>query len=808
MRQTGMILQPTYRVDRGRPIVQLYGRLMTQTAVQGGAGGDFGPAFLVEDDRFRPYCFVLRDAESRLGRERGLRIEPCGLFDLRGREVLRVETTLPGDVARLRERLGSDVTFEADIRFPYRYLIDLGIKSGIAIEGDADEQPNGLLHFRNPTLAPAAVEPTLRFLSLDLETTPDASEILSFALVGDGVSEVHLVSATHDLEGQALRALLTLPGVHAHRDEAGLLRALVKRFVALDPDVLLGWNVVDFDLRVLAARGAALGIAMDLGRAPGAIAFQEDRGFTRQTRASIPGRMAIDGIALVRDALKLPDYRLETVAQAVLGRGKLLDHDAPDAALEIQRLHREDPAALCAYNREDAKLVLEILEHEGLLDLCIERSLLSGMQLDRVGASIASFDLLYLPELRRRGFVAPNVDSSRASAGVSGGALLEPAPGFHHNVAVFDFKSLYPSLIRTFDLDPLAHALASGAIDAGRGSEDVLEAPNGARFARSGGILPGVVERFWAARAAARERGDPHAAQAIKIMQNALFGVLGATACRFFDADIANAITRFGQQTLHWTRDAFAEQGVRVLYGDTDSVFVEVASRDEAESLRQRAETRIAQRIEREYRVPSRLELEFECFYDGFFMPRLRGGRGASHKRYAGWDAGCAAPGPVGPRDGRLVVVGLESVRRDWPAIAARLQQGMLERAFTGQPVAPFVRGVVEQVLAGACDDELVYAKRVRKASLDRYTATTPPHVQAARKLAVQGIRVGPVVRYVVTATGPEPVVSGRALPAAIDRRHYVDRVLAPIADAILIERGESFDAALGRAKPQQLSLL
>ena len=772
-----MILQPTYRMERGRPIVQLYGRLMPRPSEHGEAIEEPAPAFLVEDDRFRPYCFVLRDAESRLARERGLRIEACGLRDLRGREVLRVETAAPAEIARLRERLGSDVAFEADIRFPYRYLIDLGIKSGIAIEGDAEELSGGLLRFRNPALAPATVEPKLRFLSLDLETTPDASEILSFALVGDAGSEVHLVAEN------------AVPGAHAHRDEAGLLRALVKRFVALDPDVLLGWNVVDFDLRVLAARGAALGIATDLGRAPGAIAFHDDRGFTRQARASIPGRMVIDGIALARDALKLSDYRLETVAQAVLGRGKLLDHDAPDAAQEILRLHREDPAALCAYNREDAQLVLEILEHEGLLDLCVERSLLSGMQLDRVGASIASFDLLYLPELRRRGFVAPSVDASRTSAGVSGGALLDPVPGFHRNVAVFDFKSLYPSLIRSFDLDPLAHALAADGRDA-------LQAPNGARFVRGGGILPGVVERFWKARAAARERGDPHAAQAIKIMQNALFGVLGATACRFFDAGVANAITSFGQQTLRWTRDAFAEQGVRVLYGDTDSVFVEVASREAAEPLRQRAEARIAQRIAREYRVESRLELEFEKHFDGFFLPRLRGGRGVSHKRYAGFE------------NGKVVVVGLESVRRDWPAIAARLQRGMLERAFTEQPVAPFVRELVEQVLAGAFDDELVYAKRVRKASLDRYTATTPPHVQAARKLAEQGVRVGPVVRYVITATGPEPVVPGRAVPTAIDRRHYVDRVLAPIADAILIEVGGSFDAVLGRAKPQQLSLL
>jgi DNA polymerase-2 len=193
------------------------------------------------------------------------------------------------------------------------------------------------------------------------------------------------------------------------------------------------------------------------------------------------------------------------------------------------------------------------------------------MQLDRVGASIASFDLLYLPELRRRGIVAPSVDRSpsdeRRSATVQGGALLDPQPGIFANVAVFDFKSLYPSLIRTFHLDPLAHA---------RAGEGDIEAPNGARFSRGDAILPEVIERFMERREVAKGRGDRHADQAIKIMMNALFGVLGAASCRFFDPAIANAITGFGQRILHWSRDAFEQQGVRVLYGDTDSVFVQL----------------------------------------------------------------------------------------------------------------------------------------------------------------------------------------------------------------------------------------
>jgi DNA polymerase-2 len=772
----GFLLQPTYRIEHGaggaRPVLQLFGRL------------EEGPAFLVEDDRFRPYAFVAREAEPRLGRERGLRVEPSALRDLRGRALVRVETETPAGVARLRERLGSDVVLEADIRFPYRVLIDLGVRTGLAIEGEpAPGSTPALLRFANPALAPASFAPRLSVVSLDLETTPDASRILSAALFGGGADEVHVVAAA------------PVAGAVAHRDEGALLRALLARITAIDPDVITGWNVVDFDLRVLAARCEALGIAPALGRVPGAIAFQEDRGFTRQSRAIVAGRMALDGIALVRDALRLEDYRLETVAQAVLGRGKLLDREAPDAAAEIQRLHREDPAALVAYNREDARLALEILEHEGLLALTVERSALSGMQLDRVGASIASFDLAYLPALRRRGFVAPSVETARAEGGaaplVQGGAFLDPVPGFHERVAVFDFKSLYPSLIRSFDLDPLAHALAVA-----EPRDDDLVAPNGARFRRGAGILPGLVERYAAARAEARARGDAHAVQAIKIMLNAMFGVLGASSCRFFDVAVANAITSFGQQTLRWTRDAFDALGVRVLYGDTDSVFVQVAERAATGPLRERAQARVLARVRETYGVDAHLELEFESFYERFFLPRLRGGRGASHKRYAGLE------------EGRVVVVGLEAVRRDWPAIAARLQEGMLERAFGDRPVAPFVRETVERVEAGACDADLVFAKRVRKASLDRYTATTPPHVQAARKLAEQGIRVGPVVRYVVTTAGPEPVLPGRALPAAIDRRYYVEHVLRPLADAILIERDECFDDAIGRPKPKQLELL
>ncbi len=765
----GFLLQPVYRLREGRPVVQLFGKL------------ESGAPFQIEDDRFRPYFFAPAEAAALLRGQSGVEVRESPHVDLAGRPVVEIEVGAPGEVPPLRERLRQQgfAPLEADLRFAYRYLIDHGVRTELSIEGEATAPKNAiapdLACFANPSLSAAELAPELRTLSIDIETTPDASLCFAVALVGCGVQEVHLVADR------------PVAGAIVHADERALLEAVEARFAALDPDVILGWNVVDFDLRVLVRRAQAQGWTLQLGRVRGETWFRQDPGFTRQSRAEIPGRVVLDGIPLVRDALRLEDYRLETVGQHVLGRGKRIDQSAPNKAHEILRMWKQDPEALVAYNLEDAVLVPEILEKEGLLELTIERSRLSGMPLDRVGASVASFDLLYLPELRKRGVVAPSVESERENVIVQGGALLEPQPGLYANVAVFDFKSLYPSLIRTFRLDPLAHA---------RAGEDAVVAPNGARFSRSGeAILPEVIERFAARREAAKKRGAHHADQALKIMMNALFGVLGTPACRFFDPEIANAITGFGQQMLGWTREAFEAEGRAVLYGDTDSVFVQLASggeagHQEAAALRGRVESGIAARVREAHGVVPRLTLELEHVFDRLFLPRVRSRRAGSKKRYAGTIAG------------ELRIVGLESVRRDWPRVAKRLQIGMLERLFRDDPVLPFVKDVLDRVLTGELDRELVYVKRIRKGALDQYKATHAPHVVAARKANQKG----GVIRYVMTSSGAEPVEPGEPLPPAIDRRHYLEHVLRPIADAILVELGQDTDDALGA--PKQLDLL
>ena len=199
----------------------------------------------------------------------------------------------------------------------------------------------------------------------------------------------------------------------------------------------------------------------------------------------------------------------------------------------------------------------------------------------------------------------------------------------------------------------------------------------------------------------------------------------------------------------------------------------------------------LSAQIRAEWSVEPKLELELEHVYERFFQPSVRGGTQGSKKRYAGLVKG------------KLQVVGLEAVRRDWPELARRLQRGMLERVFRDEPVAPFVREVVADLLEGRLDRELVIRKALRKGAVERYTAATPPHVLAARKA---GPGVGRVVHYVQTRGGPEPVAPDAELPAEPDRAHYVEKVVRPIAEAILAQLGQSFDEVIGA--PRQLSLL
>jgi DNA polymerase-2 len=628
--------------------------------------------------------------------------------------------------------------------------------------------------YDDPDLRPGDWTPPLSVLSLDIETDPRASRLLSVALVGCGASEVLLLTSA-DQE--------VPPGAVPCPGERALLEQFVRRVRELDPDVLTGWNVIDFDLAVLERLARRHGVSLELGRGPGGLRLRPERSFWAGSQASVPGRVVLDGIALLRGAfVRMEEYGLEHVAQDVLGEGKTLK--GPDRAEAILEAFEEDRPGFVDYNRNDAELVLRILERLRLLDLAVERSRLTGMPLDRVSASIASFDFLYLGELHGRGIVAPSVGAiTGEEEATSGGHVLEPRPGLYRNVLLFDFRSLYPSLIRTFQIDPL------GYVPEPEEGEDLIVAPNGAAFRREPGILPEILDTLFLRREAARAGGDAVTSQAVKILMNSFYGVLGTPACRFFEPALANAITGFGREVLLWARRRFQDLGLEVLYGDTDSLFVLSEQPDPEKALEagrklaKRINRYLAGYIARTWRVESRLQLEFQQLYLRLMLLPARHGAGGARKRYAG----------LVERDGRneVVFTGMEVVRRDWTPLAREVQAELYGRLFSDRPVEAFLRDVVRRLRDGQLDDRLIYRKALRK-QLDRYTAATPPHVAAARKMSSPP---GRRIAYVITVAGPEPAAERRSV---IDHEHYVQKQIRPVSEPVLDLLGLDFDRVVG----------
>ncbi len=452
---------------------------------------------------------------------------------------------------------------------------------------------------------------------------------------------------------------------------------------------------MDFDLAVLerVCLRTNVPFAMGRGRDRAAILAPGSPGGKRVAR--IPGRAVLDGIDTLKTATwSFEDFGLDAVARDLLGLGKRIEKSR-DRIREIRRLYREEPWELARYNAEDCRLVQSIFAKTHLMPFVLERAQLTGLALDRVGGSVAAFDNLYLPRLHRRGRVAPDVETVEGEAMSPGGYVLESQPGLFENVLVLDFKSLYPSIIRTFRVDPL------GLVEAG---VDAIEGFDGARFAREGTILPELIEELWRARDRAKALGEEATSRAIKILMNSFYGVLGTPGCRFFEPRLVSSITRRGHEIITRSRDWIESEGYRVIYGDTDSLFVlvgpgpeEKVCREIGEDLVRRLNQRWAGELLARNRVESCLELEFKAHYLRFFMPTIRGSELGSKKRYAG----------LSRRGGDLIVefTGLEAVRSDWTALAREFQRELYRRVFFDEPFEEYVRSTVADLLSGKRDE-------------------------------------------------------------------------------------------------------
>lgn len=727
-------------------------------------------------------------AELLLRGERHAELRPLTLCDFHHRPVLGLYCKQYRHLLKLEKELrahGVDV-YEADIRPPERYLMERFITAPVAFEDEAGQQ----LH-----LKPApGYRPALKLASLDIETTAHG-ELYSIAIEGCGQRQVYMLGPKNggdeDLDFK----------LEYCASRGQLIERLNGWMEQHDPDAIIGWNVVQFDLRVLREQAQRHKVPLKLGRDGAELEWREHGGKQEHYFAAAAGRLIIDGIEALKSATwNFSSFSLDNVAQTLLGEGKAIDNPYQRMA-EIDRRFREDKPALARYNLKDCELVTRIFVKTELLTFLLERASVTGLAADRSGGSVAAFEHLYLPLMHRQGYVAPNLGDVQGDNS-PGGFVMDSRSGLYDSVLVLDYKSLYPSIIRTFLIDPVGLVVGTREGE-GEREADTVPGYRGAQFSRVKHCLPAIVKQVWQGRETAKRERNAPLSQALKIIMNAFYGVLGSSGCRFFDPRLASSITLRGHDIMHRTRELITEQGYQVIYGDTDSTFVWLKTKHDDDAAGKIGRALVAHvnawwtsYLRETFNLDSALELQFETHYRRFLMPTIRGSEEGSKKRYAGL---------VGKPDGgeQMVYKGLETVRSDWTPLAQQFQQALYLRIFQRAPYQDYVRDYVERTLAGEHDALLVYRKRLRR-PLDDYLRNVPPHVRAARTADAYNLAQGrPLqyqnggwISYVITVAGPEPLETQRS---PIDYEHYLTKQLQPVADAILPFLGDDFSKLISR---------
>lgn len=657
-------------------------------------------------------------------------------------------------------------TYEADIDPVKRFLMERNINAQFEVFGKP-QQKNKLTRFVNPKIKPCDINPKFKIISIDIETSPRGNSLYSIAVHLTKNSEEEkkiFMIGDENYKNQIIEMFQT---------ESDLLENFIKWFNETDPDIIIGWHVIGFDLMFLARKCETLNIEFKIGRG-------NNRAFFRKTKfgnfyANVPGRVVIDGPPALRNAFyTFDDFKLETVAQELLRTGKTISSEK-NKVREIERLFKEDKQALAEYNIQDTILVTNIFKKTGLVDLSVKRSKLSGLLMEQLGMMSAAFDHFYLPKIHKAGYVAPNIKDIKLTSHSAGGYVIDPKPGIYNDVIVLDFKSLYPSIIQTFKIDPLSRLLSN---------KNTIKTPVGINFSLTENFLPDFITHLMEQRKIAKEKNDVHLSQSIKILMNSFYGVMGAYTCRFYHPDLPSAITETGHWLLIGSKEKLEEQGYNVIYGDTDSLFVKLKEGEgenpefHGEKIAANLNNYWQNKILNEFNLKSFLELEYEKYYEKFIITPARGGETGAKKRYAG----------MVYKNGRkkLEFVGMEFVRSDWTKLAKEFQVELYEKIFSNQDITDWIKSIVLKITKGDFDEKLIYKKRLRK-DVNEYVKNIPPQVRAAKMITENK----GTIEYFITKRGPIPAAFD---PKDIDYNHYIEKQLKPIADSVLILLGKSFD--------------
>jgi len=587
--------------------------------------------------------------------------------------------------------------------------------------------------------------------------------------------------------GECLRSVDGIDSVCCFETEYAMLDAWGKYVTTEDPDVLLGYNVINFDIPYIVERCKQLGVRTFCSRIAGrqvtsrSRVQQSNQHGARETHViEIAGRVVFDMLQIIRNdtSIRLRSYKLNSVAGELIGEQK---EDLPYQLIE--GLHRGSPgdrARIAKYCAQDARLPLKLMDKQKTLYNMVEMARVTGLPIGWLltrGQAIRVIAQIWRTS-KTLGFVVPSQAKKpqQDDQNYEGATVLKPLKGLYREpIATLDFASLYPSIMMAHNmcystlvqspvqLGESRFLVASSTLD-GTGScktrkiepGDVTESPSGCIFYKKHvreGVLPRILHDLVAARARARAElknvTDEQACAvlngrqlALKVCANSVYGFTGATCAMLPCLEIAASVTAFGRQMIEKTKAHVEEHypGALVVYGDTDSVMVKFSGVGVAEAMRLGDEA--ARLVSATFTKP--IKLEFEKVYQPFLL--------LAKKRYAGMKHVSVDAPP------KMDVKGIETVRRDNCKLVGKTMETCLDLILAkdnAEGAKMFVRETLSSLLKNQVDIQLLVISR-GLSKLDY--ATRQPHAELAKKIAARGGAEAPVtgdrVPFVIVSRG------------------------------------------------------
>lgn len=807
-----LLIDADYTVIDGTPIVRLYGRQKD------------GRSIVVFDKTFDPYFYVqpkkdtfalkkkidsltFQDNQETITIKKVEQTEIT--LGIAKTDILKVYCNIPTHVPKVKDVIKEwpevENKFEFDILFFRRYLMDKKLLPMSFISVTGKELTDGLKDTVDSDISIIASsvkkskgpEYDLKILAFDLETIPEGITqkiILASIYTNDGYKKV--LGYTEN----------TYPDYMRLKDEKELIQNLTEIIRQKDPDFIITYNGDAFDMPVLRDRAKRFNIKLVFGRDKHEVTFQT-RG--RMTPAIVKGRVHIDLFPFIsiimRATIKSEVLTLNTVANELLGEQKI---DMTWEQMLDNWKHKKNLDKFAEYCLHDSYLTSKLAAL--ILPNIFALSRLTGQipsDTSRMtyGQLVESYAMRKANEMN---ILIPNrpsremIDERRKTDAFIGAFVVEPKPGLHENIAVFDFRSLYPSIIVSHNIDPATLMCTCCK------KNDQHKVPYLDYYfcAVRLGFIPTALNNIVKERMrikkqmknvskGTKEYIDLYAQQyALKTVSNAFYGYLGFAGSRWYRRECGESVTAFGRYYIHNVIDIAKEYDFETVYGDTDSVFLKQI--DQGNDLSS-ASKKFLKDVNN--KLPGIMELEFEgTFVRGIFVKK-KAGTGGAKKRYALMDD-----------KGNLTIRGFEKVRRDWSKLAKETQETVLRLVLSNKvdEAVTYVKDIVQKLKTGKVPLEDLGIYTSVKRDLDEYDHIGP-HVAAARKAEQKGIKISPgqTIQYIITDRRGSISDKAELIQFAklYDKGYYIKKQIVPAAMRALSVFGITEDELMGNGKQTRL---